>query len=79
MHKGYLAASLTALLLGVACFLAPGALSQLSQVLDRTVGVINETLLKRRAARYLLGLALFGLGLGLFRLAYLSPLFREAR
>ena len=75
MHTGYLVLSVLTLALGVACFLSPNMLSQMSGVLDRSIGLVNETMLKHRGFRYFFGLCLFLASFGLFRLAYLTPLF----
>ena len=72
MHKGYLAASLLTLAFGVACFLSPALISRASQVLDRSIGTIEVAMLKKRGVRYVIGLLLFGVSFGMFRLAYLS-------
>ena len=76
MDTGYLMLSLLLLALGVVCVLSPGMLNWMSGVLDRSVGLVSNSLLKHRAFRYLLGLFLFAASFGLFRLAYLSPMFR---
>ena len=47
MHKGYLIASLGALTLGVLCFLSPSAISRLSAMTDRCVGVVSDAILKQ--------------------------------
>ena len=73
MHKGYLAASVAALALGVMFILSPKMVKQLSRSLDRSVGSLEGLLLKKRAARYLLGLVLFWLSFSFFRLSYLAP------
>ena len=72
MHPAYLSVSLVALVLGVACFLSPEAIKELAKVLDRSVGKLEVKLLKRRSFRYGLGLLLFLLSFGMFRLAYLA-------
>lgn len=71
MHGGYLIGSAVALVLGVLCFLAPNAITRLSQVTDRCVGVVSDAVLKHRLARYVFGLGLLLLSFALFRLSYL--------
>ena len=70
MHPGYLAGSLVALCFGVAFFLTPKTVRRLSGVLDRSVGSSENVILKKRGMRYVFGLALFGVSLLLFRMAY---------
>ena len=73
MHTGYMLLSLVALVFGVLMFLSPGVIAGLSRVLDRTVGAVETKLLKRRRARYVMGVLLLLVSFGMFRLAYTMP------
>ncbi len=70
MHPGYLAGSLVALCLGVAFFLTPETVKHFSSIMDRSMGSLEDIILKRRGLRYVFGLALFGVSLFLFRMGY---------
>lgn len=73
MHPGYLVGSLVTLCLGVALFLTPNMVRQLSNALNRSVGSLEDVVLKGRIVRYLFGLVLFGASLSLFRLGCPAP------
>lgn len=74
MQSGYLAVSCVAFVFGLLMFLGPNVIIGLSRMLDKTVGAVESKLLKKRGARYVLGLLLFLVSFGMFRLAYTMPM-----
>ena len=76
MNAGYLSFSVITLLLGVLCFLGPGALQQLSRALESSVASLQSSMLQQKPARYIIGLLLMLVSFGMFRLAYMEPLFK---
>ncbi len=66
--------SVSCIVVGTACILFPQALMRLSAVLNRPVASLDERLM---LCRYLLGLVLFGLSYGLFRLALIVPIMKS--
>lgn len=70
---GCLILSLFSVVLGVALFLFPHPLKQLSGTLNRTLVTLDESLMRYR---YVIGGLLFLLSYGLFRVALLVPTLR---
>lgn len=68
--SGMLALSLFSVVGGITFILFPGALLRFSSFLNRTIGVFDQRLMRYR---YALGVLLFLLSYGLFRLALLLP------
>ena len=72
-NVGVLILSLLSLGLGVSFVLFPRALLEASRTLNRTLTVLDDQLIRYR---YVMGLLLFAVSYGLFRLALLVPLSR---
>ena len=70
---GFLFLSLVNVLLGALLFLAPNALAQVSRWLNRTLGDLDQNLIRHR---YVMGLLAFVAGYAFFKLALLLPLLR---
>ncbi len=70
---GCLALSGASVVLGVMLFMFPHPLVKIGELLNRTLVVMDQALLRYR---YLLGLGLFVLAYGLFHLSLLLPTVR---
>lgn len=70
--------SLACLAAGVLLMLFPKELIQFSKTLEkRSAPPLDEQLLRYPALRYVMSLMAFAVCLGMFRLAWLLPLFRD--
>ena len=70
----FLFLSLASLVAGVSLFLYPKAVERLSSVLNQTLVVLDEQLVRHR---YVVGLGAFIASYAFFKLALLLPAFRQ--
>ncbi len=68
--SGFLLISLVSLLVGVSLFLYPKALLKVGSALNRTIGALDDQLVRHR---YLVGLLAFIASYAFFKLAILMP------
>jgi len=71
--SGFLFMSFVSLFVGVSLFLAPKALARASSALDRTLGVLDEQLIRNR---YVFGLLAFAASYAFFKIALALPTLR---
>ena len=71
---GLLFLSFLSVLVGSSLFLYPHAMMKVSNALNRTLAILDESIIQYR---YLIGLLAFGAGYAFFKLALLLPLLRR--
>ena len=70
---GFLFLSLVSLIVGTGLFLVPGALLKASEALNRTLGRLDDQLIRHR---YVVGMLAFVAGYAFFKMAVLLPSLR---
>ena len=74
VDTGFLTLSVLSMVLGIALFLSPTTVVKLSEVLNRTLHVLDKPLIRYR---YLTGVCAFVASYAFFKLALLLPSLRQ--